>query len=62
MGVTDGAGQGVGDVGRLRDLIESEDGPIVLEVNASPGWQGLKGATGKEIAELIVEYGVRQVE
>ena len=44
------------------DLLESPDGPIVLEVNASPGWQGLKGATGKQVADLIVEYGVKQVE
>ncbi len=44
------------------DLLESPEGPIVLEVNASPGWQGLKRATGKDVAELIVEYGVKQVE
>jgi ribosomal protein S6--L-glutamate ligase len=44
------------------DLLESKDGPIVLEVNASPGWQGLKVATGNDVAELIVEYGVKQVE
>ncbi len=44
------------------DIIESNEGPIVLEVNASPGWQGLKGATGKDVAELIVDYGVKQVE
>lgn len=44
------------------DILESPEGPIVLEVNASPGWQGLKGATGKEVADLIVEYGVKQVE
>ena len=44
------------------DLLESKEGPIVLEVNASPGWQGLKGATGKDVAELIVDYGVKQVE
>ena len=44
------------------DLLESKEGPSVLEVNASPGWQGLKGATGKDVAELIVDYGVKQVE
>lgn len=43
------------------DIIESPDGPVILECNASPGWQGLKKATGKEIAPLIVEYGVSQV-
>ncbi len=44
------------------DILESELGPIVLEVNASPGWQGLKSAVGLDIAEYIVNYGVRQVE
>jgi ribosomal protein S6--L-glutamate ligase len=44
------------------DILESKDGNIVLEVNASPGWQGLKKATGKDIAELVVMYGVDQVE
>ena len=44
------------------DILESPEGPIVLEVNASPGWQGLKRATGKEVAELIVEHGVNKVE
>ena len=44
------------------DILESPEGPIVLEVNASPGWQGLKKATGKDVAEIIVRYGVEQVE
>ncbi|TFH18087.1 RimK family alpha-L-glutamate ligase [Candidatus Bathyarchaeota archaeon] len=44
------------------DILESPNGPVVLEVNAAPGWQGLKEATEKEIAKLIVEYGVSQVE
>ncbi len=44
------------------DIIESPEGPLVLEVNASPGWQGLKKATGKDIADIIVRYGVEQVE
>ena len=44
------------------DILESPEGPVVLEVNAAPGWQGLKEATSKEIAELIVRYGVEQVE
>jgi ribosomal protein S6--L-glutamate ligase len=38
------------------DIIESEDGPLVLEMNASPGWQGLKSATSLDVAELIVKY------
>ena len=44
------------------DIIEAPEGPVVLEVNAAPGWQGLNKATGKDVAKLIVEYGVSQVE
>ncbi len=44
------------------DLLEGPDGPVVLEMNASPGWQGIKSATGKNFAELIIEYGVEQCE
>lgn len=44
------------------DIMESSDGPVVIEVNAAPGWQGLNEATGKDVAELIVRYGVSQVE
>lgn len=44
------------------DILESPEGPVVLEVNASPGWQGLKGATGKDVADIIVRYGVELVE
>ena len=38
------------------DIIESKDGPVILEMNASPGWQGLKKATGLNIAEKIIKY------
>ena len=44
------------------DIIESADGPVVLEVNAAPGWQGLNEATGKDVADLVVKYGVSQIE
>src|SRR5690606_35172837 len=32
------------------DLIRSSHGPLVLEVNSSPGLEGIEGATGKDIA------------
>ncbi len=38
------------------DIIESERGPVILEVNGAPGWQALKAATGVDIAETIVEH------
>lgn len=38
------------------DIIESDEGPIILEVNGSPGWQALKESTGVDIAEKIIRY------
>ena len=38
------------------DLIPSKRGHLVMEVNASPGLEGIEGATGIDIAGAIVEY------
>ena len=38
------------------DVIESDRGPVVLEVNGAPGWQALKQATGVDVAEKIVRH------
>jgi ribosomal protein S6--L-glutamate ligase len=38
------------------DLLQSEEGPMVLEVNSSPGLEGIENASGVDIADLIVEY------
>ena len=38
------------------DMLQSKKGPMVLEVNSSPGLQGIEKATGIDIAEKIVEY------
>lgn len=38
------------------DLLRSKRGPLVMEVNSSPGLEGIESATGKDIAGLIVEY------
>ena len=38
------------------DLIRSKRGPLILEVNASPGLEGIEGATGVDIAAAIVAY------
>ncbi len=35
------------------DLIRSEKGPLLLEVNASPGLEGIEDATGKDIAGIM---------
>lgn len=38
------------------DIIESSDGPIILEVNGAPGWQALKEVSKKNIAKEILNY------
>lgn len=38
------------------DLLQSKRGPMVLEVNSSPGLEGIEGATGVDVASKIVEY------
>ncbi len=44
------------------DLIRASDGPKVIEVNASPGLEGVEGTTNKDIAGLMFEYIEKQVE
>jgi ribosomal protein S6--L-glutamate ligase len=38
------------------DLLRSHDGPKVLEVNSSPGLEGIETTTGKDIAGMIIEH------
>jgi len=37
------------------DLIESAHGPLVLEVNSSPGLEGIEAITGEDVAGAIIE-------
>lgn len=38
------------------DMLQSNRGPLVMEVNSSPGLQGIEGATKVDIAGKIIEY------
>ncbi len=38
------------------DLIRSANGPLLLEVNASPGLKGVEAATGVNVAKRIIQY------
>lgn len=38
------------------DLIRSSKGPLVLEVNSSPGLEGIEKVTGRDVAGKIIEY------
>jgi ribosomal protein S6--L-glutamate ligase len=38
------------------DLLQSSRGPLILEVNSSPGLEGIEKATGINVAESIIKY------
>jgi len=38
------------------DILQSDTGPMLLEVNSSPGLQGIEKATGRDIATEIIRY------
>ncbi|MCC9136722.1 30S ribosomal protein S6--L-glutamate ligase [Pontibacter silvestris] len=38
------------------DMLQSKRGPLILEVNSSPGLEGIERATQKDIASKIIEY------
>jgi ribosomal protein S6--L-glutamate ligase len=44
------------------DMLQSDRGPLVLEVNSSPGLEGIEKATNKDIASLIVNFVEKMVE
>ena len=43
------------------DLLESDDGPMIMEVNSSPGLEGIETATDLDIAGAIVDFVANQV-
>jgi ribosomal protein S6--L-glutamate ligase len=44
------------------DMLEGKDGPQVMEVNSSPGLEGIETCTGLDIAGAVVEYIAAQVD
>lgn len=38
------------------DILRSAHGPLVLEVNSSPGLEGIETSTGKDIAGMIIKF------
>lgn len=38
------------------DLLQAASGPVVMEVNSSPGLEGIEKATGKNVGELIIKF------
>jgi ribosomal protein S6--L-glutamate ligase len=38
------------------DILQSHRGPIVMEVNSSPGLEGIETATGLDVADKIIQF------
>jgi len=38
------------------DMLEGKDGPQIMEINSSPGLEGIEGATGLDIAGEVVDF------
>ena len=44
------------------DLLRSNHGPVVMEVNSSPGLEGIEGASGKDVAGMIIQFIEKRVQ
>src|SRR5207247_4194093 len=44
------------------DMLEGSSGPKILEINSSPGLEGIERASGVDVANAIVVYAERFVE
>ena len=38
------------------DILRSNHGPVVMEVNSSPGLQGIETSTGKDVADMVIRF------
>jgi ribosomal protein S6--L-glutamate ligase len=43
------------------DLLRSNHGPVVMEVNSSPGLEGIEQASGKDVADVIMRFLEKRV-
>jgi ribosomal protein S6--L-glutamate ligase len=44
------------------DMLEARGGPKILEINSSPGLEGIERATGVDVASAIIDYAERYAE
>ena len=44
------------------DILRAKDGPVVMEVNSSPGLEGIEAASEVNVADQIISYLEQQVE
>ena len=44
------------------DILRSNHGPVVMEVNSSPGLEGIENVTGKDIAGMIIDFIIKEAK
>lgn len=44
------------------DMLEGDEGPLVMEVNSSPGLEGIEQATGLDIAGAVIDFIADQID
>lgn len=44
------------------DMLEGKDGPQIMEVNSSPGLEGIESCTGLDVAGAVIDYIAAQVD
>jgi RimK family alpha-L-glutamate ligase len=44
------------------DILESEKGQFIIELNSQPGWKGLQSVTAWNIADRIVKYVLSRLD
>lgn len=44
------------------DLLDGPEGPLIIELNSQPGWQGLQSVTAVNIADEIVKYVLSELK
>lgn len=55
------AAQAMGLVVAGVDILQSDQGPVVMEVNSSPGLEGIENTSGVDVAGAIVDYLLHQL-
>jgi ribosomal protein S6--L-glutamate ligase len=44
------------------DMLRSNHGPVIMEVNSSPGLQGIEQTSGKDIADMMIQFIEKRFE
>lgn len=44
------------------DILEGPQGPLIIELNSQPGWQGLQSVTDRNIADCIIDHLLSKVK